>query len=363
MTGTLVPMVVDPLAISDQELRVIKDVLNPDLSEPELRLFAIVAKRSGLDPFAKQIFAVKRKGRVTFQTSQEGYLSIAERTGEYDGCDEPEYGPGQGIPVHPEWATVRVYRKGMARGVAATAYWNEYYPGDEQGYMWRKMPRVMLAKVARVAALRLAFPYVYADLYSEDEMAQAGPSRVVDTETGEILPAGEPALIPEPPEHAPHPVAETPPAPPPTEPWLDVPNVTLTGVVSFGTSPVDGHLRETPTGQLFGFKLACDDGTKVPQVVAQDALALAAASESSLAKQTVTVHGDIWRVPWDKNARPMPAFQRLILTRLETPAWTIPAPIDVSEAERPAEAESAPLSASDTAELEALEVPWDRAPA
>ena len=164
-----------PLAVSAGELRVLKETLNPDLTDAELRLFALVAKRSGLDPFARQIYAVKRPtrsgARVTFQTSQEGYLSIAERTGEYDGCDEPTYGPLRA--GHPVWATVRVYRKGMSRGVAATAYWDEYHPGDGAGALWAKMPRVMLAKVARVAALRLAFPYVYADLYAEDEMVQA----------------------------------------------------------------------------------------------------------------------------------------------------------------------------------------------
>lgn len=188
--------VVPPTTVTDDDLRVLKETLNADLTTPELRLFALVAQRSGLDPFAKQIFAVKRKGKVTFQTSQEGYLSIAARTGEYDGCDEPEYGPLVGTPPHPEWATVRVYRKGMSKGVAATAFWSEYVPTDND-FMWRKMPRVMLAKVARVAALRLAFPYVYADLYSEDEMAQAdNPSvrlvrdnegRTADPTTGEIV--------------------------------------------------------------------------------------------------------------------------------------------------------------------------------
>src|SRR5207244_142894 len=124
-----------PLAVSAGELRVLKETLNPDLTDAELRLFALVAKRSGLDPFARQIYAVKRPTRsgerVTFQTSQEGYLSIAERTGEYDGCDEPTYGPLRA--GHPLWATVRVYRKGMTRGVAATAYWDEYHPGDGAG--------------------------------------------------------------------------------------------------------------------------------------------------------------------------------------------------------------------------------------
>ena len=131
----------------------VRDVLAPDLSDSELRLFAMVANRSGLDPFAKQIYAVKRKGRVTFQTGIDGYRSSAERTGEYLGSDEPEYGPWVEKPWgHPEWARVTVYRlrNGERVGQTATAYWDEFVPepgpsgkGDE---MYKKMPRNQLAK-------------------------------------------------------------------------------------------------------------------------------------------------------------------------------------------------------------------------
>lgn len=160
-------------------LQTVRAVLAPDLSDDELRLFAMVANRSGLDPFAKQVYAVKRSGRVTFQTGIDGYRSIAARTGLYDGQDEPEYGPIVEKPYpHPEYATVRVYRKGVSRPIAATAYWDEYVPSSDS--MWRKMPRVMLAKVAEALALRKAFPYdpenrhgIGADLYTADEMAQA----------------------------------------------------------------------------------------------------------------------------------------------------------------------------------------------
>lgn len=171
-------------------LNTVASVLAPDLNADELRLFAMVASRSGLDPFAKQIYAVKRKGRVTFQTGIDGYRSIAARTGMYDGQDEPEYGPvcpcDENPAGHPEMCTVRVYRKGVTRAIAATAYWHEYRPqkGDYDG-MWVRMPRVMLAKVAEALALRKAFPYdpenrqgIGADIYTADEMAQAdrGPS-------------------------------------------------------------------------------------------------------------------------------------------------------------------------------------------
>lgn len=172
-------------------LNTVRSVLAPDLNADELRLFAMVANRSGLDPFAKQIYAVKRKGKVTFQTGIDGYRSIAARTGLYDGQDEPEYGAtcacGDNRPAgHPESATVRVYRKGVSRAIAASAFWHEYVPAQGQSgdgdIMWRKMPRVMLAKVAEALALRKAFPYdpenrmgIGADVYTADEMAQAGP--------------------------------------------------------------------------------------------------------------------------------------------------------------------------------------------
>lgn len=168
-------------------LLVVRDTLAPDLTPQELQLFAMVSVRSGLDPFAKQIYAVKRKGRMTIQTGIDGYRSIAARTGEYDGQDEPVYGPdcpcGKG-PRHPESSTVRVYRKGMSRAVAATAFWHEYVPDAGQSgqgdVMWRKMPHVMIAKVAEALALRKAFPWdpnrgigIGSDVYTTEEMAQA----------------------------------------------------------------------------------------------------------------------------------------------------------------------------------------------
>jgi phage recombination protein Bet len=182
-----------------QGLQTVQSVLAPDLTGDELRLFAMVANRSGLDPFAKQIYAVKRKGRVTFQTGIDGYRSIAARTGMYDGQDEPKYGPscpcGDGRPQdHPEFATVRVYRKGVTRAIAATAYWHEYKPEPgEYGkgdVMWTRMPRVMIAKVAEALALRKAFPYdperrdgIGADVYTADEMAQADRAEAVTRPT------------------------------------------------------------------------------------------------------------------------------------------------------------------------------------
>ena len=208
-------------------LNTVRSVLAPDLTGEELRLFAMVANRSGLDPFAKQIYAVKRQGRVTFQTGIDGYRSIAARTGMYDGQDEPEYGPecacGDGRPAgHPESATVRVYRKGVTRAIAATAFWHEYKPEAGQtgrgDAMWVRMPRVMIAKVAEALALRKAFPYdpeqrqgIGADVYTADEMAQAerpAPAAAPQPSARERIAQRAAAITAPPPDPEPEPQPE-----------------------------------------------------------------------------------------------------------------------------------------------------------
>jgi phage recombination protein Bet len=171
-------------------LKAVQAAIAPDLNPHELRLFAMVAYRSGLDPFAKQIYATKRDGRVTFQTGIDGFRSTAERSGEYDGQDEPEYGPTcsckDAPQPHPEWASVTVYRQRPGherRGQTARAYWHEYKPAPGRSgnadAQWKKMPRLMLGKCAEALAFRKAFPYVLADIYSPEEMAQAGTGPVV----------------------------------------------------------------------------------------------------------------------------------------------------------------------------------------
>lgn len=156
-----------------EQVELVKKTVALDASDSELALFLTVAKRSGLDPFTRQIHFVKRGGRVTIQTGIDGYRAIAEKTGQLAGIDDAEFDTE--TEKHPNKASVTVYRlvEKQKVGFTASARWAEYVPASGQDFMWKKMPFLMLGKVAESLALRKAFPNNLSGLYTTEEMAQA----------------------------------------------------------------------------------------------------------------------------------------------------------------------------------------------
>lgn len=161
--------------------------INPDATNAELQVFMYQAARTGLDPIAKQIYLVKRSGKMAIQTGIDGFRLIAARSGLMAGSDDPTF--EEGADGWPEKATVTVYRvaaDGIRYPYAATARWSEYRPADldsPQAFMWRKMPHTMLGKVAEALALRKAFPAELSGTYTDDEMAQADYTQIGTTPT------------------------------------------------------------------------------------------------------------------------------------------------------------------------------------
>lgn len=184
----------DLIEFTNAQIDVIKRSKAPTLTDVEFMTFMSVAKRRGLDPLLNQIHAIKRNtkngGVVTLQVGVDGFRIIAARTDEYAGNDNPSFSFSDN-KRHPDSATVTVYRlvKGEKYGFTATAYWDEYYPGDDnkQAFMWRKMPKGQLSKCAECLALRKGFPGDLAGLYGDDEMHQAGNNAIlVSTKAEEI---------------------------------------------------------------------------------------------------------------------------------------------------------------------------------
>lgn len=176
-------------SITTEQADLLKRTLAKGTTDDEFSLFVNVANRLGLDPFAKQIYAVMRydkdAGRkvMTIQTSIDGYRSVADRTGETDGQEGPFWCGTDGVwretwldSFAPLAAKVVVYRKGVARGFPGVAHLSEYEQTTREGKpsgQWRTMPALMLAKCAEALALRKAFPSQLAGVYTSDEMHQA----------------------------------------------------------------------------------------------------------------------------------------------------------------------------------------------
>jgi phage recombination protein Bet len=159
-----------------------------------MELLAGVAKRTGLDPFSKQIYGIKRKGKLCIQTGIDGFRVIAGRTGELDGQDGPFWCGKDGVwrdvwldDTPPAAAKVVVYRKGCKLPFTGIARFREYSTGYD---FWQRMPANQIAKCAEALALRKAFPADLSGLYVTEEMDQSedGP-----TPEPEPKPAKKPA--------------------------------------------------------------------------------------------------------------------------------------------------------------------------
>lgn len=176
---------------TNQQLEILKNSICKGSTNEEFEIFIMACRKTQLDPFMRQIYAVKRKSKkadgswgetMTIQTGIDGYRLIAERTERYAPGAEPTYTYDKDGKLTSATAYIKKQTKdGTWHIVSASAHLDEYMQtftdkntGEKKPTgMWVNMQRTMLAKCAEAQALRRAFPAEMSGVYTKEEMQQA----------------------------------------------------------------------------------------------------------------------------------------------------------------------------------------------
>lgn len=174
-----------------QQLDILKNTICKGASDDEFQIFKMACIKTRLDPFMKQIYAVKRKCKkpdgtwgevMSIQTGIDGYRLIADRTGKYVPGQEPTFKvDDKGNLISATAYIKKMTSDGTWHTVSASAYYEEYCQtindrntGEKKPTgMWTNMAFTMLAKCAEAQALRKAFPAEMSGVYTKEEMHQA----------------------------------------------------------------------------------------------------------------------------------------------------------------------------------------------
>lgn len=212
-----------------------------ELTEDETDAFITMATMHGLNPFKREIH-VSAYGRGEYRslsivTGYEVYIKRAEASGRLASWHATVEDVGENDAV----ATVTIYRKDWGgKPFIWQAWLNECIQrksGGEPNQFWRKMPKMMLRKVAISQGFRLCFPEVLAGM------------PYIEGEADELTP-GEPRAVQESytPVNAPQ-ITEDSPAPEP--PWrrdsAEDAEVVSEGGQEPGNAPQARHERPAPS--------------------------------------------------------------------------------------------------------------------
>lgn len=178
------------------KIQLIKDTICKGATNDEFKIFLHACQRTGLDPFMRQIWLVKRwdsnlkRETMTLQAGIDGLRLIADRSKKYAPGRATEFTYDQDGKLKSATAFVmKLTEDGKWHEVQAQVFWSEYAAVKKDGSltgMWENKGHTMLSKVAESHALRRAFPADLSGIYSKDEM-EAADNPIIETQEVEVI--------------------------------------------------------------------------------------------------------------------------------------------------------------------------------
>lgn len=178
----------------------VKKIYGANLSVSEWNTFLEIGKASGLNPFLKEIWAVKYgSSAAQIFIGRDGYRIFAVQSKDYDGHIVSSIYSNDSLSINDgkvshEYklsnrgnligAICTVYKKSTSVPVYVSVELSEY---NTKRSVWGDKPETMIKKVAEAQALRMAFPKKFNGTYSEyeiwDESQKAPGMKIVKEET------------------------------------------------------------------------------------------------------------------------------------------------------------------------------------
>ncbi len=181
---------------NESQLATLRHMGVENATEGDLTVFHHVCTKTGLDPFARQIYMIGRNTKdqktdrwvtkYTIQTGIDGFRLIGRRAADRarqtisvsapewaheDGSWRSVWRGAWGMPIA---ARVTIQRDGEP--FVAVALFDEYKQTKRDGgltQMWNQRPAGQIAKCAEALAWRMAFPQDLSGIYADEEMGQA----------------------------------------------------------------------------------------------------------------------------------------------------------------------------------------------
>ncbi|OPB29458.1 recombinase RecT [Bartonella sp. WD12.1] len=164
MTTPLVAKMAQQYDLSEQEFReaIFKTCISGNISNAEFLVFVYLAKKYGLDPLNKEIYAIpKRGGGIIATVSVDGWLKVINSHPSLDGVELEENFDNEGNLFS---VTCTIHLKDKKYPIKITEYLKECKRNTEP---WNQCPARMLRHKALIQCARYAFGL--SGIYDEDE--------------------------------------------------------------------------------------------------------------------------------------------------------------------------------------------------